>query len=183
MAGSTNQRGSHASRPPGGARLEAIRRAISGGGPVAPVSELIGFRLVEAGRGSAVVELEAGERHRNPMGTLHGGILCDIADAAMGMAYATELRPDETFTTVELKINFLRPFWSGRLRARGRTIRRGRTMGLMECRVTDERRRLVAYSTATCLALQGEAAHGLTRTRLEGATGGARRSPAPRSGR
>jgi uncharacterized protein (TIGR00369 family) len=63
------------------------------------------------------------------MGTLHGGIICDIADAAMGMAYASLLRADESFTTVELKINFLRPFWSGRLVAKGKVIKKGRTWG------------------------------------------------------
>jgi uncharacterized protein (TIGR00369 family) len=99
------------------------------------------------------------------MGTLHGGIICDIADAAMGMAYASLLRADESFTTVELKINFLRPFWSGRLVAKGKVIKKGRTMGLLECRVTDDERRLVAYATSTCMTLDGKKEQGLTRPR------------------
>jgi len=75
-----------------------------------PVARLIGFTLTGIQPGQAVIELEASAQHANPMGTLHGGILCDIADAAMGMAYASTLAEGETFTTLELKINFLRPF-------------------------------------------------------------------------
>jgi uncharacterized protein (TIGR00369 family) len=71
-----------------------------------PVADLIGFRVTEAKAGRAVATFEATEKHANPMGTLHGGILCDVADAAMGMAFASTLGEDETFTTVELKINF-----------------------------------------------------------------------------
>ena len=64
------------------------------------------------------------------MGTLHGGALCDIADAAMGMAWASTLGEGETFTTLELKINFLKPVWSGTLRAVGRVVKAGHTVGL-----------------------------------------------------
>jgi uncharacterized protein (TIGR00369 family) len=59
------------------------------------------------------------------MGTLHGGILCDIADAAMGIAFATTLSPDESFTTVELKINFFRPVWKAELKAVATLVQRG----------------------------------------------------------
>ena len=74
-----------------------------------PVARLIGFEAKEIADGRAVVTLAAGQRHAKPMGTLHGGILCDIADAAMGMAFASTLAPGESFTTIELKINFFRP--------------------------------------------------------------------------
>src|SRR2546422_3552406 len=74
-----------------------------------PVARLIGFEAKEIADGRAVVTLVAGQQHANPMGTLHGGILCDIADAAMGMAFASTLAPGESFTTIELKINFFRP--------------------------------------------------------------------------
>ena len=82
-----------------------------------PVSELIGFEVAEASEGRVAVVLQAGTQHFNPMGTVHGGILCDIADAAMGIAFATTLAPGESFTTVELKINFLRPVRNVALRA------------------------------------------------------------------
>ena len=152
--------------PLGGSRLEFIRQALARGWRP-PIAHLVGFRLTEIKKGSAKVELQASLVHENPMGTLHGGVICDIADAAMGMAYASLLRTDESFTTVELKVNFLRPFWRGRLVAKGKLIRKGRTMGLMECRVTDDRRRLVAYATSTCMTLSGDQARGLTRARQE----------------
>ena len=67
---------------------ENIQRVVRGELPPPPVATLIGFKLVSARPGEAVVELQADQRHANPMGTLHGGVLCDIADAAMGIAYA-----------------------------------------------------------------------------------------------
>jgi uncharacterized protein (TIGR00369 family) len=69
-----------------------------------PIARLIGFEAKDIADGRATVVLAAGPQHANPMGTLHGGILCDIADAAMGMAFASTLTPEESFTTVELKI-------------------------------------------------------------------------------
>src|SRR6266478_9104130 len=74
------------------------------------IAKTLRFRLIEVGPGTATMELMADtEIHANPMGTIHGGILCYIADAAMGIAFSSTLEPGEPFTTVELKINFLRP--------------------------------------------------------------------------
>lgn len=128
--------------------------------PPPPVAKLIGFRLVVVEPGRSVFELEAEPRHANPMGTLHGGILCDVADAAMGVAYTTTLEDGETFTTLELKMNFLRPFWTGRLVATARVVRAGRSVGLVECDVTDDAGRLVARASSTCMRLSGEEASG-----------------------
>jgi uncharacterized protein (TIGR00369 family) len=125
-----------------------------------PISELIGFEVSEASEGRVVVVLEAGTRHFNPMGTVHGGILCDIADAAMGIAFATTLAPSESFTTVELKINFLRPVRQAQLRAEGRVVQRGRTIGYVECEITDDNGKLVAKCNSTCLVLRGDQAAG-----------------------
>jgi uncharacterized protein (TIGR00369 family) len=125
-----------------------------------PVARLIGFEASEIADGRAVVTLTAGPQHANPMGTLHGGILCDIADAAMGMAFASTLAADESFTTIELKINFFRPVWEARLRAEGKVVRRGSTVGYIECEITDEGGRLVAKAASTCMALRGERAKG-----------------------
>jgi uncharacterized protein (TIGR00369 family) len=94
------------------------------------------------------------------MGTLHGGILCDIADAAMGMAFANTLAPDESFTTIELKINFFRPVWDAQLRAEGNVVRRGSTTGYIECDIADEGGRLIAKASSTCMALRGGRAKG-----------------------
>jgi uncharacterized protein (TIGR00369 family) len=94
------------------------------------------------------------------MGTLHGGVLCDIADAAMGVAYASTLATDETFTTLELKVNFLKPVWQARLQAIAKVVKRGRTVGLVECDVVDETQTLVARGTSTCMTLRGIQAEG-----------------------
>ncbi len=125
-----------------------------------PVAELLGIDLVEAGGGLCTMKLEAEERHSNPMGTIHGGIIGDLADAAMGMAYFSRLAEGESFTTLELKINFLRPFWTGTLLAHGRVVHGGRTVGLTECDVVDTDGRLVARASSTCMTLRGDAAAG-----------------------
>jgi uncharacterized protein (TIGR00369 family) len=140
--------------------LDRIRAMIAGQAPPPPVGDLIGFRIVEVEPGRAVFVLDAGPRHANPMGTLHGGILCDLADAAMGIAYASTLAEGESFTTLELKINFLKPVWSARLTATGRIIKRGRTVGMTECDVTDETGSLVARASSTCLTLAGKMSEG-----------------------
>ena len=126
----------------------------------APCAKLVGFEIVEIEGGRAVGHLQTGPRHFNPMGTVHGGILCDLADAAMGMAFASTLKPGETFTTLELKINFLRPVWQALLRAEAHVTNRGKTVGLVECAVRDEHHRLVAKAVSTCLILRGAQATG-----------------------
>ena len=125
-----------------------------------PVARLIGFEAKDIGDGRATVTLSAGPQYANPMGTLHGGILCDIADAAMGMAFASTLAPEESFTTVELKINFFRPVRQAQLRAEGTVVQRGRTIGYVECAITDEEKRLIAKAACTCMVLRGQKAGG-----------------------
>ena len=137
------------------------RAYLEGRTPAPAIARLIGFepRLVDGGR--AVFDLETDlQRHANPMGTVHGGILCDLADAAMGFAYSSTLAEDETFTTLELKINFLRPVWQTRLSATANVVQRGHTVGLVECDVTDAEGRLVARASSTCMTLRGEQAQG-----------------------
>ncbi len=140
--------------------MEQIQQLVRGELPLPPIARLIGFAVTAVESGRVEVELAADERHANPMGTLHGGILCDIADAAMGMAYASRLEAGESFTTLELKINFLKPVWRARLRAVGKVIKMGRTVGLVECEIFDEKAALVAKVSSTCLTLRGEAASG-----------------------
>jgi uncharacterized protein (TIGR00369 family) len=140
--------------------LELARRMIAGEETFAPIASLLGFTLIAIEPGRARIELAADRRHANPMGTLHGGVLCDIADAAMGMAFAATLEEGETFTTLELKINFLRPVWNASLVAEGTVVQRGRTVGMTECSITDERGRLIARATSTCLTLRGDQATG-----------------------
>ena len=140
--------------------LDGIRRVLRGEAPPPPIATLLGFTLMAIEPGQAVVTFEASECHANPLGTLLGVVLCDLADLAMGWAYAATVSEGESFTTLELKINFLRPVWEGKLLAVARVIKGGRTIGLVECQVTDDRDRLVARASSTCMTLRGEAAKG-----------------------
>ncbi len=140
--------------------LDHIERVLQGDLPAPPIARLIGFNLTSVKPGEAVIEFQSTEAHANPMGTLHGGVLCDIADAAMGLAYAANLGEDESFTTLELKINFLKPIWKAQLLAVARVIKQGRTIGLVECDVTDDQGSLVARATSTCMTLRGEQGKG-----------------------
>ena len=149
--------------------IEDLRAALVDGHARAPFGELIGMRLVEVDEGRVVVDLVATPANANPMGTLHGGALCTIADSAMGLAWASTLDEGESFTTLELKINFLRPVWNGTLRAVGSVVQQGKSVGLAECDVLDERARLIASATSTCMTLRGEKAAG----RRPGRRGGA----------
>lgn len=140
--------------------LDIIQMMLRGEIPPPPVATLIGFTLASIQPGRSAVEFEATARHANPMGTLHGGVLCDIADAAMGMAYGSLLEEDETFTTLEMKINFLKPVWNARLRAVGTVVKQGKTIGLVECEITDDSQQLVAKAVSTCMRLRGTQAQG-----------------------
>ena len=140
--------------------IDGIQAMLRGEAPPPPVAELVGFKLTAVEDGRAVIAFEAGRQHANPMGTLHGGVLCDVADAAMGIAYAGTLDEGETFTTLELKINFLKPVRAGRLVATGRLVKGGHTVGLLECDVVDDKDRLVARASSTCMTLRGEQAAG-----------------------
>jgi uncharacterized protein (TIGR00369 family) len=119
-----------------------------------PVAELVGLEVVSSTDGEVVMSLDVDERHENPMGFVQGGVICVLADGAMGFAFATTLADGDSFTTVEMKTNFLRPFKAGRLLATGRLINRGRTLGLTEAHVRDEQGRLIAHATSTCMALR-----------------------------
>jgi len=134
--------------------LALLHRIIDGSEPPAPVAQLVGLRMVAAEEGRVTFELDAGPQHASPPGTLHGGILCDLADAAMGCAVVSVLEEGVSFATVELKINFLKPIWNARLTAVGATIKVGRRVTLCECRITDEAGSLVAYATSTQMTLR-----------------------------
>ncbi len=123
-----------------------------------PIAELIGFHIDEIAAGRAVASLRSGTQHANPMGTLHGGVLCDLTDAAMGMAFVSTLASDESFTTSALSISFFRPVWQAVLRAEARVVNRGQNLGYIECEVLDQDSRLVAKATSTCFVLRGDQA-------------------------
>jgi uncharacterized protein (TIGR00369 family) len=119
--------------------------------PPAGWMETLGARITEAEPGRVVLELVAGPQHRHGGGVVQGGVITQIADAAMGMSLAT-LQPDGIWnTTIELKINFIRPAIDGRLRAVGRVIEMGETLLFSEADVLDEAGRLIARASSTCL--------------------------------
>jgi uncharacterized protein (TIGR00369 family) len=140
--------------------LDHFRAIIAGNAEPPPVAKLIGFAMTDVEPGRAVFEMDAGPQHASPLGSVHGGVICDLVDGAMGVSHASLLEDGETFTTLELKINFMKPVWSGHLRAEGKVIKAGRTIGLVEGRVTDASGSLVAYATSTCMTLRGDAAQG-----------------------
>ncbi|HKC10705.1 MAG TPA: PaaI family thioesterase [Vicinamibacteria bacterium] len=139
--------------------IEKMRRQ-SPSGFAPPIAQLLGIRAVAFDEGQAVLELEAEGRHANPMGTMHGGVLCDLADLAMGVACYSTLAGEESFTTLELKINFLKPIWTGRLTARAEVKKGGRTTAFLVCEIHDDKDSLVAVASSTCMILRGDAARG-----------------------
>ena len=134
--------------------LGSAEQMLRGEVPPPPIGRLLGFVLKAIEPGRAVFEMQADERHHNPLGTLHGGVYCDLADAAMGYAYASTLADGETFTTIELKINFLRAVRNATLTAEAKVVKAGSSLGYVECDVTDQAGKLVARAASTCMKLR-----------------------------
>ncbi len=111
----------------------------------------LGARISEADPGRVVLELEAGPQHRHGGGVVQGGVIAQIADAAMGMSLGTLQEDGLWNTTIELKINFIRPVISGRIRAVGRVVEMKKTLFFSEADVLDEQGRLVATASSTCM--------------------------------
>jgi uncharacterized protein (TIGR00369 family) len=142
--------------------LEKLRMAHARCRALMPMGETVGFWVDRVEAGSAIVEMDVDGRHSNAMGAAHGGMLFLLADTAAGLAYLALLAEGESGTTVEMKINFLRPVWQTRLRAEARIVQQGATLSLAECDVRDSNQRLVARATATMMRLTGRAAEGRT---------------------
>src|SRR5579859_5219385 len=140
--------------------LRQLEQMVRAELPAPPIAQLVGFTIVEIELGRSVFEMQAGPQHANPMGTLHGGVVCDLADAALGTAMATTLEDDESFTTLDLTSKFFKPIWNAHITAAARVVKRTRTLGLVECEVTDEKGSLVAKVFSTCMVLRGAEAAG-----------------------
>jgi len=123
--------------------------------PHAPLAELLGFELIDLGEGHASFRMDPGERHYNPLGTVHGGIAATLLDSAMGVAVHTTLNEGETYTTLELKVNYVRAITqaTGPVVATGSVIHRGGRVATAEARLTDAGGRLLAHGTSTCLIM------------------------------
>jgi uncharacterized protein (TIGR00369 family) len=125
-----------------------------------PIEDLLGIEVGDIGDGRAVGTFQARPQHANPMGTLQGGVLCSLVDGTMGMAFASTLQPDDSFTTMNLQIHYFRPVWTARLKAEARVIQRSKNVGYLECEVTDENGKKIAKANSTCLVLRGDRAQG-----------------------
>jgi uncharacterized protein (TIGR00369 family) len=120
-----------------------------------PIGRTLGFSLVEVDRGHAVFEGTPDERHYNPMGGVHGGYAATLLDSACGIAVHSMLKPDQGFTTLELKVSYLRGMndTTGPVRAEGRVLNMGRRVAFAEADIRDADGRLMATATSTLLVL------------------------------
>jgi uncharacterized protein (TIGR00369 family) len=133
--------------------LEYLRAIAHGDLPAPPIADLIGFEFSEIEEGRAVFECMPAEYHYNPIGTVHGGLACTLFDSAMGCAVHTMLSAGVGYTTVELKVNFLKPITAetGRLLCEGKTIHVGGRIATAEARLYDEAGKLYGHATTTCM--------------------------------
>jgi uncharacterized protein (TIGR00369 family) len=140
--------------------IEWMRQVMKAELPTAPIAQFMGFRFTQVEKGEVSMQMTCDDRHMNPMGTLHGGIYADLADAALGCAFATTLEPHETSALFQLNMNILKPCWKTTLTANAKVVQRGKNLGVVRCDMFDSDGRLVAVFSATCSVLRGEQAKG-----------------------
>ena len=138
------------------AGMDYIQAIFRGELPAPPISELMGFRGVEAEPGRAVFEMTPGPQHYNPIGSVHGGIALTLLDSAMGCAVHTTLAAGVGYTTLEVKTNFVRPITAetGLIRCEGVVLHQGSRVATAEGKLTDGGGKLLAHGTTTCLILR-----------------------------
>jgi uncharacterized protein (TIGR00369 family) len=133
--------------------LELLLAMRDGLLPPAPIAETLGMVNIDGELGSISVELDPEHRHYNPLGTVHGGVISTLLDTAAGCSVHSTLAPGEGYTSLDLTVKFLRPATveSGRLRAVGTVIQRGRRTALAEAQLHDAHGKLVAHATSSCM--------------------------------
>ena len=132
--------------------LEFLRRIVAGEVPGVPIGETLGFRAVEVEPGRVVFAGKPDTRSLNLIGTVHGGWSAAILDTAMALAALTTLDARHDFTTLDLKLNFLRPVAAGaEVRAEGSVVHGGRRVALCEGRIVDSTGKLLVHGTSSCL--------------------------------
>ncbi|PRI10473.1 PaaI family thioesterase [Leucobacter massiliensis] len=125
------------------------------------ISRLLGLELVAIDVREASLRIEADpELHGNQQGTIHGGLLCELADAAIGAAHSTIIEPGQSFTSIDLKATFLRPAWAGTLTATARASHSGRTISHYGCDIVRGDGKTIATVTSAVMTLSGESAKG-----------------------
>ena len=133
--------------------LEFLRKLISGDLPRAPISATLNFDLVEAEKGLVVFSGTPSFDHYNPLGGVHGGYTATLLDSCMACAVHTTIEAGYAYTTLEIKINYVRAIndKTGVLRAEGRVINAGRQIATAEGRLIDANGKLYAHGTTTCM--------------------------------
>lgn len=133
--------------------LEYMRRMAAGELPPSGMGQLMGFKLVEVGEGHAAFTATPDERHYNGLGIAHGGLAATLLDSATGCAINTMMPAGRVFTTLEMKINYVRPLTAGagEVRCEARVIHVGGRVATAEGRIVDREGKLYAHGTATCM--------------------------------
>lgn len=133
--------------------LDFLNGIVDGSLPPPPMAATLGFHLAEASLGRVVFEGMPEFRHYNPIGSVHGGFAATLLDSALGCSIFSTLSKGETWTTLELKLNFVRGLTkdTGPVRAEGRVIHRGRSVATSEGDVRDRDGKLYAHATTTCM--------------------------------
>ena len=122
-----------------------------------PYFDLLSMQISRVGAGFSELAIDLAHKHLQPFGFVHGGVFASIIDAAAFWSLFYEIENPETgVTTVDLKLNYLAPAVSGKLIAKGRKIKLGRTLGYAEAEVTDARGRILAHGTSTVILLPGQ---------------------------
>jgi uncharacterized protein (TIGR00369 family) len=137
--------------------LEYLQAMERGDLPVPPISETLDIKAHKVAEGFVCFKLTPAEYHYNPIGTVHGGVISTLVDSAMGCAIHTLLPKGAMYTTLELKVNFLKPLKSntGEVMCEGKTIHVGGRVATAEARVIDSEGNLYAHATTTCLIMRG----------------------------
>jgi uncharacterized protein (TIGR00369 family) len=138
-----------------GTGIEYLRKILAGEYASVPIAEHLGFRLVEAEPGSVVLLGNPDRRSYNLLGTVHGGWTAAILDTAMALSNLSTLAADQSFTTLDIRINYLKPITveMGEVRAQGRLIQGGRKVAYCEAKLVDGAGKLLAHGTGSCLIL------------------------------
>jgi uncharacterized protein (TIGR00369 family) len=133
--------------------LDFLRGMIAGDYPRPPIAELIGLSIAEVENGRVAFSGIPGPQHYNPIGMVHGGYAATLLDSCMGCAVHSTLPAGMGYTTLELKISYIRPITAdtGMVRAEGRIIGSGRRAAFVEGNLTDQGGRVLAHATTTCL--------------------------------
>jgi len=137
--------------------IEFLQSIRDGKLPAPPIAELLGMRLAEVERGHAVFEVTPAEHHYNPIGVVHGGLAMTLLDSAMACSVQTQIPAGSGYTTLEVKVNLVRPITmqTGRLRAIGKVLHGGNRIATAEGRLEDASGKLYAHGTTTCIILNG----------------------------